>query len=67
MSFATDKMDKPLQYFRMNVDRFFIKGFGTIVTGTVAHGKAKLEIPLRFCLIVSHQNREYKHMVEILN
>ena len=44
MSFATDKeMDKPLQYFRMNVDRSFIKkGFGTIVTGTVAHGKAKI-------------------------
>ena len=44
MSYATDKkMDKPLKYFRLNVDRSFTKkGFGTIVTGTVAHGKAKI-------------------------
>ncbi len=35
------KSDESLKYFRMNVDRFFIKkGFGTIVTGTVAEGQA---------------------------
>ena len=38
-----DKLIESLQYFRMNVDRTFIKkGFGTIVTGTVAEGKAKV-------------------------
>ena len=31
------------QYFKMNIDRCFIKkGFGTIVTGTVEQGKAKI-------------------------
>ena len=37
----SDKLNKSLKYFRMNVDRSFIKkGFGTIVTGTVAEGQA---------------------------
>ena len=46
MSYATDKnMGKSLRILGMNVDRSFIKkGFGTIVTGTVAHGKAKLRL-----------------------
>ncbi|MFL3005229.1 MAG: selenocysteine-specific translation elongation factor [Candidatus Neomarinimicrobiota bacterium] len=36
-----DKPNESLKYFRMNVDRSFIKkGFGTIVTGTVAEGRA---------------------------
>ena len=35
------KLDDSVNYFRMNVDRFFTKkGFGTIVTGTVIQGKA---------------------------
>ena len=35
------KSNESLKYFRMNVDRSFIKkGFGTIVTGTVSEGRA---------------------------
>ncbi|MFL3008954.1 MAG: SelB C-terminal domain-containing protein [Candidatus Neomarinimicrobiota bacterium] len=35
------KLNESLKYFRMNIDRSFIKkGFGTIVTGTVAQGQA---------------------------
>ena len=38
-----EKLNESLKYFRMNVDRYFIKkGFGTIVTGTVAEGQAKI-------------------------
>ena len=38
-----EKLNEPLKYFRMNVDRSFIKkGFGTIVTGTVAEGQAAI-------------------------
>ena len=42
LSYAeSDKLNESLKYFRMNVDRSFIKkGFGTIVTGTVAEGQA---------------------------
>ena len=37
------KLNEPSKYFRMNVDRSFIKkGFGTIVTGTVAEGEAAI-------------------------
>ena len=36
-------INKSLQYFKMNVDRSFIKkGFGAVVTGTVDQGKAKI-------------------------
>ncbi len=39
----SQKLIEPSKYFRMNVDRSFIKkGFGTIVTGTVAEGKAAI-------------------------
>ena len=37
----SNKLNEFSKYFRMNVDRSFIKkGFGTIVTGTVAEGRA---------------------------
>ena len=37
------KINKSLQYFKMNIDRSFIKkGFGTVVTGTVDQGKATI-------------------------
>tara|TARA_S200000501_G_scaffold361831_1_gene390590 strand:+ start:287 stop:2164 length:1878 start_codon:yes stop_codon:yes gene_type:complete len=36
-----NEINESLKYFRMNIDRSFIKkGFGTIVTGTVAQGRA---------------------------
>ena len=36
-----DKLNESLKYFRMNIDRSFIKkGFGTVVTGTVSEGRA---------------------------
>ncbi|MFL3007217.1 MAG: selenocysteine-specific translation elongation factor [Candidatus Neomarinimicrobiota bacterium] len=36
-----EESNESLKYFRMNIDRSFVKkGFGTIVTGTVAEGKA---------------------------
>ena len=39
----SEKLNESLKYFRMNVDRSFIKkGFGTIVTGTVAEGQAAI-------------------------
>tara|TARA_Y100001980_G_C14553260_1_gene338353 strand:- start:14 stop:1891 length:1878 start_codon:yes stop_codon:yes gene_type:complete len=37
------KSNESLKYFRMNIDRSFIKkGFGTIITGTVAEGQASV-------------------------
>ena len=37
------KINKPSKYFKMNIDRSFIKkGFGTVVTGTVDQGKATI-------------------------
>ena len=36
-----NELNESLKYFRMNIDRSFIKkGFGTIVTGTVEQGRA---------------------------
>ena len=43
------ELNQSLEYFKMNVDRSFIKnGFGAIVTGTVDQGKVKLETQLKF-------------------
>jgi len=44
ISYAQNQgINNPLKYFKMNIDRCFIKkGFGTIVTGTVDQGKAKI-------------------------
>ena len=37
------RINKSSQYFKMNIDRSFIKkGFGTVVTGTVDQGKASI-------------------------
>ena len=41
------ELNQSLEYFKMNVDRSFIKkGFGAIVTGTVDQGKAKIGDPI---------------------
>ena len=65
------KSIEPSKYFRMNVDRSFIKkGFGTIVTGTVAEGKAEVGdlveiLPNRVCTKIRGLQSHGKNIQQI--
>ena len=62
------KLNQSLEYFKMNVDRSFIKkGFGAMVTGTVDQGKAKIGDPIEVLPNnIQTKIRESKHMAKIL-